>query len=182
VDLALLVGAGDEHGVAASEWSLHLLGRHFLDPAGAGWIRNYTRATRFDLPGYGGRRLYRVDFSDQHIMTRDLGAPVRTYFGLDSQLATTALAALTWLPGASRLPAGLRLPGSSRWLALARATDGSMWWADGRGQSQATATITALAVESVPSLSPGIHHLHEVMTLVDVPTDDEIRVHPPGRQ
>jgi hypothetical protein len=56
-------------------------------------------ATTLRPAGWGRRRLYRTDFSDQHSLTRDLGVPVRTYFGLDSRLATGALAALTWAPG-----------------------------------------------------------------------------------
>jgi hypothetical protein len=128
VDLAVLLGAGERHGAAAA-WSYGLLG----EP-----VRNYSRPQRFDLPGWGRRRLYRADFSDQHSLTRDLSVPVRTYFGLDSRLATGAQAALTWVPGPSSAPRGLHLPGSDRWLAMARGRHGTSRWASGRVQSHAT--------------------------------------------
>jgi saccharopine dehydrogenase-like NADP-dependent oxidoreductase len=78
VDLAVLLGAGEEHGAAATEWSYRLLGRHFDDHGRS--TRNYTSPSVFELPGHGRRRLYRVDFSDQHALSRDLGTRVRTYF------------------------------------------------------------------------------------------------------
>ena len=110
-------------------WSFALLGRRFADPATGESVRNYTRPRRFDLPGPGTRRLYRADFSDQHVLTRDLGVAVRSYFGLDSRAATATLAALTWVPGGSHVPQGLHLPGGDRWLALARSEDGTTRWA-----------------------------------------------------
>jgi saccharopine dehydrogenase-like NADP-dependent oxidoreductase len=169
VDIAVFLGAGERHGAAGVAWAYRLLGRHFPDPTTAEAIRNYTRPRRFNLPGQGSRRLYRVDFSDQHVLTRDLGVPVRTYFGLDSRLATALLAALTWVPGGSRTPTGLHLPGSDRWLVLARGHDGTSRSARGRVQSDATALMAATAARTVLGLPAGVHHLHRVMHLADVP-------------
>jgi hypothetical protein len=168
IDIALLLGAGERHGAAATVWSYGLLGKRFRDPDGR-LVRNYTRPRRFDLPGDGRRRLYRADFADQHALSRDLGVPVRTYFGVDSRLATTLLAGLTWIPGASRAPQGLHLPGTDRWLALARAAGGTTRWAAGRGQSHATAVMTAAAARVAVRLPAAVHHLHTVLTLADVP-------------
>ncbi len=169
VDLAVFLGAGERHGAAAVAWSYGLLGRRFRDPGTGGQVRNYTQPQRFDLPGQGRRRLYRADFCDQHVLTRDLQVPVRTYFGLDSRLATVALAALTWIPGASGAPRGLHLPGSDRWLVLARGQDGTSRWASGRVESHATAVLAATAARAVGGLTAGVHHLHQVLTLADVP-------------
>ncbi|MGH3645716.1 MAG: NAD-dependent epimerase/dehydratase family protein, partial [Micromonosporaceae bacterium] len=135
VDIAVVLGAGDAHGHAATEWSYQLLGRHFTDPATGTPVRNYTRGQVFTLPGLGRRRLYRTDFSDQHTLTRDLGVPVRTYFGLDSRLGTGALAVLTWVPGARRLPHNAPIPGSDGWLMLAQDAGGTRRWVRGRAQS-----------------------------------------------
>jgi saccharopine dehydrogenase-like NADP-dependent oxidoreductase len=154
VDLAVLLGAGERHGAAAVAWSYGLLGRRFADPATGSPVRNYTWPRRFDLPEHGRRRLYRADFSDQHTLTRDLGVPVRTWFGLDSRLATAALATLTWVPGASSGPRGLHLPGSDRWVVLARAHDGTSRWASGRGQAHATAVVAATAAAPRPGYRP----------------------------
>jgi saccharopine dehydrogenase-like NADP-dependent oxidoreductase len=175
IDLAVLLGAGEEHGAAATEWSYRLLGRHFDDHGRS--TRNYTSPSVFELPGHGRRRLYRVDFADQHALSRDLGTRVRTYFGLDSRLATAALAVLTWLPGASRAPRGIHLPGSEDWLVLARGSTGTTSWARGRNQSRATGVVAATAAHRAAGLPPGVHHIHDVMSLGDVPRDQGIELH-----
>jgi saccharopine dehydrogenase-like NADP-dependent oxidoreductase len=148
IDLAVLLGAGDAHGAAAEEWSIGLLGRRFRDPATGAAVRNFGSPRTFALPGYGRRRLYRADFSDQHVLTRDLGVPVRTYFGLDSRAATAALALLTRVPTAGRLATGVSLPGSDAWLVLAESGNGRTRWAAGRDQSHATGTLAAVAART----------------------------------
>ncbi|MDA2813234.1 saccharopine dehydrogenase [Nocardiopsis sp. RSe5-2] len=168
IDIAVVLGAGDAHGAAAQEWSLGLIGADFPDPVTGAPVRNFTGPRMFRIPGLGRRRLYRADFSDQHTLSRDLGVPVRTWFGLDSRAATGALAALTRLPAAirPRIPAGLHLPGSDAWTLLAQAAHGSVL-ATGRGQSRGTAGVTALAAEVAVDLEPGVHHLHRVLSLAD---------------
>jgi hypothetical protein len=178
VDLVAMIGAGEHHGSAATEWSFRLLGRDFPDPATGQRVRNYSGPRTFDLPGFGRRRLYRVDFSDQHVLTRHLEAPVRTYFGLDSRLATAALALLTSVPGAARLARGAHLPGTERWLLLARGVRGETRWAYGEGQSLATAVMAAAAARAVVGLPPRVYHLHEVMTLDGVPRGRGIHLAP----
>jgi hypothetical protein len=59
--------------------------------------------------------------------------------------------------------------GTDRWLALARGRDGRSRWASGRVQSHATAVLAAIAARAVAGLPPGVHHLHQVLTLADVP-------------
>lgn len=166
VDIALVLGAGEKHGPAATAWSYDLLGRRFADTHGGPLVRNYTHGREFTLPGLGRRRLYRADFSDQHTLTRELGAPVRTYFGMDSRVATAALTILTRVPGGSRAPRGLHLPGSDRWVAYARSLNGGRaHWAEGRSQSLATAVVTVLATRKAVGLEAGVHHLTDVMSL-----------------
>jgi hypothetical protein len=157
-------------------WTYGLLGRRFPETGTGAPVRNFTQPRRFDLPRYGRRRLYRADFSDQHVLTRDLGVPVRTWFGLDSRLATAALALLTWIPGASRAPRGVHLPGSDRWVVLAGGDRAVRYWATGRLQSHATAVVAAHAAGLVPALTPGVHHLHRVLTLADLPAGRGIHV------
>lgn len=182
VDIAVLLGAGEKHGAAAIDWSYRLLGRHFPDTQHTGrTVRNYTQPQRFQLPGYGWRSLFRTDFSDQHALTRDLGVPVRTYLGMDSRLVTASLAALTWVPGGSRMPRGIQLPGSARWLILARAPDGATRWAHGLGQSHATAVMAVTAARAAGALPAGVHHLHRVLTLAGVPTARGLHVEPANR-
>ena len=176
IDLAVFLGAGERHGPAAAAWSYGLLGRRFHDPSTGEQIRNYTMPQPFDLPGHHRRRLYRVDFSDQHVLTRDLGVPVRTFFGLDSRLATVALATLTWVPDGSSAPQGLPLPGGDQWLVLAQGRGQASQWASGRVEAEATAVVAATAARVVGGLAPGVHHLHQVMTLADLPIDRGIHL------
>lgn len=176
VDVAVVLGAGERHGDASTQWGYELLGRRFADPASGEEIRNYTRPRRFQLPGYGVRCLVRADYSDQHVLTRDFQVPVRTYFGLDSRLATVALGALTWVPGGSWAPRRLPLPGSDRWLVLAQAASGANRWATGEGEARATAEVAAAAARLADSLPPGVHHLHSVAKLADLPAGPAIRL------
>jgi hypothetical protein len=46
--------------VHTAAWSYGLLGRRFRDPGTGEPVRNYSRPQRFDLPGWGRRRLYRA--------------------------------------------------------------------------------------------------------------------------
>ncbi|WP_431682599.1 hypothetical protein [Kitasatospora sp. KL5] len=169
IDLAVVLGAGERHGAAATEWSYRLLGRRFPDTRGGRPVRNYTRPEAFEIPGLGRRRLYRADFSDQHTLTARLGVPVRSYFGLDSRAATAALAVMTRVPGADRAPRGMHLPGTDRWWVLARGPEGIARWAHGRSQSHATAVLAVLAARAATGLAPGVHHLPDVFSPADVP-------------
>ena len=175
IELGVVLGAGERHGAAATAWSLGLLGRSFPDPASGRAVRNLTRGRTLDLPG-GRRRLYRADFSDQHTLTRDLGRPVRTYLGLDSAAATSALTLLARLPGAGALRGVRRvphLPGSEEWVLVA-ASGGRRRWARGRNQSRGTAVVTAWAAAKAEELPAGVHHLHEVAALADLPVLDGV--------
>ncbi|WP_232662670.1 NAD-dependent epimerase/dehydratase family protein [Pseudonocardia sp. TRM90224] len=162
IDVAVLLGTGDAHGAAATGWTFGLLGRRFADPATGEPVLNFSGAHPFDLPGAGRRRLVRADFADQHVLTRDLGVPVRTWFGLTSRFATAGLTLLSRLPGAGSLPGDAHLPGSDAWLVCAVADDGRTRARAGRGQSLATAEIAARAAALAPTLAPGVHHLHQV--------------------
>ncbi|MGY1942730.1 saccharopine dehydrogenase family protein [Nocardia asiatica] len=174
IDIAVLLGAGERHGAAATEWSYRLLGRKFR--ADDELVRNYTRPRIFTLPGHRRRRLFRTDFSDQHVLTRDLGVRVRTYFALDSRVATTALSLATWIPGAAGMPRGFHFPGTDEWTVLARAQSGLAHWARGRNQSRATAVLAVRAVRAAAGLAPGMHHLHNVLRLADLPADSGIEI------
>lgn len=147
VDVMIGLGAGEQHGAAATEWTYGLLGRSFLDPDGTR-IRNFTRPARFPIPGAAGYAPFpalRADFADQHRLTREFATPVRTYVRLDSRFATAGLAGLTRAPGLRALvPA--RMFGGDTWVVIARAADGTHRWATGRGQSLATAAVAAVLV------------------------------------
>lgn len=167
VDIMIGLGAGEHHGPAATAWTYRLMGQCFPDPDGT-CIRNFTGPMRFTVPEEAGYKPFpalRVDFADQHRLTREFGVPVRTYLRLDSRLVTAALAGLTWTP-ALRALAPARMPGSDRWVVLARAADGSTQWATGRGQSLATAGVAAATVREIArhriTTPTWIHELLEI--------------------
>ncbi|MEJ3657482.1 NAD-dependent epimerase/dehydratase family protein [Actinomycetes bacterium KLBMP 9759] len=162
IDVAVLLGTGDAHGAAATDWTFGLLGQRFPDPATGEPVLNFSGSRTFDVPGAGRRRLVRADFADQHVLTRDLGIPVRTWFGLTSRLATAGLALLSRVPGAGAPPGDAHLPGSDAWLVQAVADDGRTRVRAGRGQSLATAEIAARAAVLAPTLPAGVSHLHQV--------------------
>ncbi|ONM46300.1 NAD-dependent epimerase/dehydratase family protein [Nocardia donostiensis] len=172
VDIMIGLGSGEHHGPAATAWTYRLLGQHFTDPDGT-TIRNFTEPAHFTIPEQAGYKPFpalRADFADQHRLTREYAVPVRTYLRLDSRLATTGLAALTWAP-ALRALAPQRMPGSDRWIVLARPANGPTRWATGRRQSLATAAVAATTVREVarhPITAPTwIHELLEIGTLRD---------------
>ncbi|MBL1080185.1 sugar nucleotide-binding protein [Nocardia sp. 2] len=172
VDIMIGLGSGEHHGPAATAWTYRLLGRQFTDSDGT-LVRNFTKPAYFTVPGaaasaYKRFPALRADFADQHRLTHDYAVPVRTYLRLDSRLATTGLAVLTWAP-ALRSLAPKRMPGSDRWVILARSVSGPARWATGRGQSLATAVIAAATVREAarhPITAPTwIQELFEIGTL-----------------
>ena len=167
LDVAIVLGAGEQHGAAGAAWVYGMLGQSFVDPATGSPVRSYTRPAAFDLPT-GRRRLYRTDFSDQTTLTAELDRPVRSYFGLDSRFATTSLAALTWVPGARHLPTSIPMPGGERWYLQVRDAERVHGSATGVGQSRATGLMAALAVERVRAAGAGVHHLPSLMSVEDV--------------
>jgi hypothetical protein len=69
---------------------------------------------------------------------------------------------------------------------LARGADGTTRWATGRLQSYATAVVAVAAAQVTVDhrLPAGVHHLHQVLTLDELPDISGIEVHhsqPPGR-
>ncbi|MFD3508038.1 NAD-dependent epimerase/dehydratase family protein [Nocardia sp. NPDC058666] len=183
VDIMIGLGSGEAHGPAATAWTYQLLGQRFPDADGTS-VRNFTGRQRFSLPDDAGYRPFpavRADFADQHRLTREFGVPVRTYLRLDSRLDTLGLEALTWAPFLQAV-APAHMPGSSdRWVALARAADGSTRSATGRGQSLATAVVAAITVRALirnPVSAPT--WIHQLLSLDDISADPlaaDIRFH-----
>jgi len=178
VDIGILLGAGDSHGVAAENWTFGLLGQSFADPESGQRIRNFSRGRRFVLPGGVRRRLLRADFSDQHDMTHVFGSPVTTSFGLDSRFATSTLAAATWFPGSATLARRVHPRGGKDWFvtAVVRGTD-TIISATGTGQSEATGVVAAAAAVRSAGLPAKATTLHRIMTLDDVGALPGISIH-----
>lgn len=165
LDIAVVLGSGEAHGAAGTAWALGLLGRRYPDTTAPGrTVRNYTRSAAFALPT-GRRRLRRADLSDQHTLTRELGRPVRTYFGLDSRAGTAALAALTWTPALARIAGRVDVPGGEDWVLHLRDESGPRVTVTGVGQSRATGVLAARAAVLAAAAPAGVHHLSALTDL-----------------
>ncbi|MFI6478356.1 saccharopine dehydrogenase [Nonomuraea sp. NPDC050663] len=160
--IGVLLGAGEQHGPAALEWTLDGLGA-----LGGSW------AMPFPVP-YGERAVHRFPFSDQYTLPRTLGVPAaRTGICLDSRLLTRLLAA-AGRPGVARV---LRRPLVRSWLlaVLGRVHVGGDGFAvtvvagtaraafTGQGQSRATGRAAALLIRDPASFPPGVWHIEELV-------------------
>ena len=134
-----------------------------------------TRGRVSDLPGPGTRRLYRADFPDQHVSRATWAWPCAltsaSTAGGDGHAGRPDL-------GPRRVVTSRRaaLPGGDRWLALASSEDVHPLAARGRLQSHATAVLAVAAARRAVELPAGVHHLHRVMDIADVPAGAGIEV------
>ena len=170
VRIGVLLGSGEQHGVAAVGWTLDGLGR--LDG---------TWTAPFPAP-YGPRTVHRFPFSDQYTLPATLGIETAsTGLCLDSRLVTAML-------GAARRPAIGRLLRHARvrgivLAAMTRIHVGSDGFAvsvtsgtvratlSGRMESRATGLTAALLIRDLPALPPGVAHIEQLVDPVAFLTD-----------
>lgn len=135
IDIDILLGLGEAHGLHGMQWTLERVGREFsvMTAQGPVLVTGFTDPKQTDFPGpYGRRTTYRFDFSDQHVLPRTLGvAEVSTRMCFDSgrmtslfaMLSRTRLARVTKWLGARRVNAasGLFRMGTEDCIARAEA-------------------------------------------------------------
>ncbi|MFJ5776103.1 saccharopine dehydrogenase family protein [Streptomyces sp. NPDC093094] len=175
IDLTVLLGAGERHGLDAVRWTVEGLAEA---PA--------ARPTRTVLPGHGLRTAHTFPFSDQHTLPRTLDAGrVTTRLCLDSRLLTSVLFGLRRGPllRAARRPAVQRaLTGIFSRIHLGGdgfAVRADAWRGDhhaafaltGREQSRVTALVAAhVARELLTGVPPaGVHHIEQLPSLASLP-------------
>ncbi|WP_267905764.1 NAD(P)H-binding protein [Glycocaulis albus] len=167
--IAVMLGAGDSHGAAATDWMIAELAQ----------LNGQPRVFKFARDQHP-RKTWPMGFADQHVLTRAMpGVRVRTYFALDNRLLTTclmsagaALARLVWLrPVLRRALMTVRI-GSPR-TAIAVTATGSGTQAVARFEGSEEAKLTALIAARAAVLlmtgtvEPGVHHLGPVLGLHD---------------
>lgn len=172
IDIAVLLGLGEEHGAEAISWTVDRIARPFEAP-GAGLVRPFSDPAPAAFIGLrGSRRCYRFDFADQHVLARTLGAPAATRLCFDSRSVTAALA-LAALVGLTSHLRSARLRslvittmsrvhlGSDRYALNVRATsrDGQSVEARAAGRSEAQATAVVAAAVIAQLMSGGTHTL-----------------------
>lgn len=169
IDVSVLIGAGERHGIDAVRWTVTGLG----EPVRA-------RPMRTELPGLGARTVHPFPFSDQHTLARTLDVPeVTTRFCLDSRPLTAALFALR-RTALARRPALLTAAfgrmhlGGEGFAVRAdarRAGRSASWALTGHGQSRISGLVAAHATRELVAgrVPPGVHHIEQLPTLADLP-------------
>lgn len=177
IDIAVLLGAGDAHGAAATDWMIAELARADGRPRQFGFVRDRHP-----------RKAWPLGFADQHVLGRIMsGVRVRTYFTLDNRFLTAYLFSVgamlsrpVWLrPLLRRALMAVRI-GSPR-TAIAVTATGSGMQATARFEGAEEAKLTALIAARAAVLlltgtvGPGVHHLGQVFGL-----DDFVDLFEPG--
>ena len=174
IDVTIHLGLAGDAGPDSRRWVLDGLRR---PPVSGSKV--------VDLPGVGHRRAHPFPFSDQVSLATRLGVPVTTRLSFEWRSVTAVAFALRrvrvpWLIDAlggrallERSLGAVRV-GSDRFVvaAAARHPGGERVTCSvaGRGECAVTGVIASAAVRQAMDgrVSPGVHHLDEIMTLGDL--------------
>lgn len=189
VDVHLMLGLGDTHGLDAIRWMMEYMDRAFTVQTrnGPRQVESLTDPQWVLFPGdRKPRTTYRFDFADQHVLPETIGAAgAATYLCFDSRFITWLLAAAKrlGLVGAARklspaimacLLERLRI-GSDRFaLKVVVEAEGPGVRVEaavtGHVEAHATGIVTALAAQALYEgrIPAGVHHLEQVLRLDDL--------------
>lgn len=164
IDVTVMLGAGEAHGVAAVAWTARLAGATIHAAPETQPVRNLRSARTFPSARGSNWRFLRADFPDDSLIGRPSGAAVRSWLALDSRMATSALALIGAFPSLSPVLSFAPHVGTDRWQiqAIDRGS-GRTLALSGRGQSASTGRIAALAAERLVQ-----HELRGAMTMAAV--------------
>ncbi len=85
LEIGVLLGAGDSHGIQAIDWTL----RNTIES------KTGSEAVTIDYgAGWGRRRSHAFDFADQHAVARTMSVPTKTFLTLSSRYLTVSLFSL----------------------------------------------------------------------------------------
>lgn len=188
VDVFVMLGLGDTHGVDATRWLLERMDAPFAVPTpdGLRCVHPLSEPVAVRFPGEQRSRVtYRFDFADQHVLPETVGtAGASTRICFDSRFVTRLFGAVPRLGLArivSKLPPAVVaraldwLPFGSDGYALlvvAEGRDGTVLRSGVTGQKEAWATgvLTAAAAEALlaDQVPAGVHHVEEVLRLDQV--------------
>jgi len=175
VEIGVVLGAGDPIGAADTGSIYPLFGTWFTDPATGDEVRNFGQGRSVRLPGGGRRRMVRVNFPDQQLLSAALGHPVRTWFATGDRFSTAVLDAAARIRPSASIPTSFHLPGRPDWLVFARSGQGAeeaCSWASGPALLPCLVRTAAIATRRAPTLPPGLHRVQDLLTLSDL-TDVE---------
>lgn len=183
LQIGIVGGIGDDHGAAGREWIWRMAGRR---PAGGSPDDVvYRTSRRFDIPGLGSRTLLRAAFGEEEQLSRSLGREVTSWLGLDPPWATAMLRLAGSRPAAGRFLDRLSTPlrnvfgprtdvvnrSYDRWFVVVCARGEPATWASGRGETVATAVVTALSLGPTLRAAAGVWTADELLTLGSIEPD-----------
>ncbi|MCP2323294.1 hypothetical protein HDA40_001801 [Hamadaea flava] len=188
LDITVLLGAGEHHGLDAVGWTVGQLGQQSAHEA-----RRFSVA----LAGYGARTAYPFGFSDQYTLRRTLGVGnVTTRLCLDSAPLTALLFGLKRIGAFRTEPLRKALTqilarihiGTSRFAIRVDGQRGGRHAAynlTGIEQSRITALVAAHVTRKIVtgSLPTGVHHIEQLPALADIPSqllEHGVTLWPPG--
>lgn len=184
LDLFVLLGAGDDHGPAAIEWTLDKFDSEFIvfDSGEPHWVRAQRETRQAEVPGRSRPVLgVRFDFPEQRSLVRTQGVPTVSSWLATLPPSVARSMRMTAMSGGGELT---RRPRSRRALlklmergslgtdqcgVLVQATDEAGQMTEisilSRDQSGLTATSTSLmAIEVIEGRVPvGVHHSDQVI-------------------
>lgn len=164
IDVTVMLGAGEVHGAAAVEWTGRLAGAQIYAAPEPYPVFNLRSKRKFRQMCGSQRSYLRADFPDDLLIGRPSGAAVRTWLALDSRVATAALGVLGTIPALASVLSRAPHIGSDSWTVKAiHRSSGRTLSVSGRGQSEATGRIAALAAERLVEQG-----LHGAMTMAAV--------------
>ena len=188
VDIHLMLGLGDMHGVDAIRWMLDYADRSFTvqTPAGPASVETFSGPKVVYFPDESApRTTYRFDFADQHVIPYTLGADgSSTRVCFDSRLMTKAVALLkrAGLIDLAQRADPYKIAKFLRMLRLgtdaftlkveALGVIGNLEVmltasAQGHDEARATGTITSLVAQRLYDgyVPAGVHHAEQVTSL-----------------
>jgi len=184
LDIFVLLGSGDDHGLAAVEWTLDHLDSEFevIEHGRRRRVRAQRETKTVELPGRRGK-IYgaRFDFPEQRTLARTLGLPTVSCWMATMPPAAAKLMRAATMAGASELTRRPRSRKALLWaltreakgndecgaIVIATGPDGTETRGSflSHGQSKLTAMATYLMVLPLieGSLPAGVHHSDQVL-------------------
>lgn len=172
VDIAVVLGAGEQHGPAAVDWTVRLAGSMLHASPEPDPIPNLRSRRRLPMVAGPDRVHLRADFPDDLLIGAPRGVAVRSWLAMDSRVATAALGLVGAVPALALLLRYAPHLGGETWSVSAiERGSGRMIAATGEGQSGATGRLAALAAERLVERG-----LRGAVTMADAVTVDELRL------
>lgn len=184
LDIFVVLGSGDDHGLAAVEWTLDHLDSEFdvIENGSVRRVRAQRETKTTEIPGRRTRYFgARFDFPEQRTLARTLSLPTVSCWMTTMPPAAARLMRGATIAGASELSRRPRSRRALLWaltreargnddcgaIVVATGADGSerKAWFLGNGQSRLTAAATSLMVGPLieGGLPAGVHQSDQVL-------------------